>query len=186
MDSLKIKTPLNTKVVEGLVIGQKVLISGVIFTARDQAHKRIYDIIKNGKKLPFNLTNEVIYYVGPTPAPENRVIGSAGPTTSGRMDAYAPLLIEAGLRGMIGKGTRSEAVIESMKLNKSVYFAAIGGAGALISDCIIESKVIAFEDLGTEAVHRLVVKDLPTIVAIDSKGNNLYEEGIDNYFKKRF
>jgi len=184
METIRIETPLKSDELEQLAAGQKVLISGVIYTARDQAHKRLFNLIKEGKELPFDFKNQVIYYVGPTPAPENRVIGSAGPTTSGRMDEYTPLLIEKGLKGMIGKGNRKTPVVDAIKLNKAVYFAAIGGAGALISDCIIESSIIAFEELGTEAIRRLVVKDLPTIVAIDSKGNNLYEIGIENYLGK--
>lgn len=184
MESIKIETPLTVTDTDKLTVGQKVLISGVIYTARDQAHKRLYNMIIEGKELPFELKDQIIYYVGPTPASPGRVIGSAGPTTSGRMDAYTPLILEKGLKGMIGKGNRNEAVINAIKLNKAVYFAAIGGAGALISDCIVESETIAFKDLGTEAIHKLVVKDLPTIVAIDSKGNNLYELGTESYLKK--
>lgn len=184
MESIKIKTPLSRDIINKLKVGQRVLISGTIYTARDQAHKRLYNMIVEGLELPFELKNSTIYYVGPTPAPEGRAIGSAGPTTSGRMDEYAPLLIDKGLRGMIGKGNRSSQVIDAIKDKGAVYFAAIGGAGALISDCIEKSKVIAFEDLGPEAIHKLIVKDLPTIVAIDSEGNNLYEIGRDNYLQK--
>lgn len=184
MESIRIETPLSKGKIESLCVGQKVLISGVIYTARDQAHKRLFDLIKQGKELPFEVKDQIIYYVGPTPAPKDKVIGSAGPTTSGRMDQYTPMLIERGLKGMIGKGDRGQAVISSMKKMGAVYFAAIGGTGALISDCIIKCEVIAFGDLGSEAIHKLVVKDLPTIVAIDTTGNNLYEVGIYKYLNQ--
>ncbi|MGM0379499.1 MAG: Fe-S-containing hydro-lyase [Bacillota bacterium] len=171
----KIKTPLTKEKVKNLKAGDNILLSGTIYTARDQAHKRLNDLIKKGKDLPFNLKNQIIYYVGPAPAKPGEVIGSAGPTTSYRMDDLTIPLLKLGLKGMIGKGTRSKEVIKAMKDTNSLYFAAIGGAGALISDCIISSKVIAFEDLQTEAIRKLEVKDLPLIVVIDSNKNNLYE-----------
>lgn len=171
----KIKTPLTKEKVKNLKAGDNILLSGTIYTARDQAHKRLNDLIKKGKDLPFNLKNQIIYYVGPAPAKPGEVIGSAGPTTSYRMDDLTIPLLKLGLKGMIGKGTRSKKVIKAMKDTNSLYFAAIGGAGALISDCIISSKVIAFEDLQTEAIRKLEVKDLPLIVVIDSNKNNLYE-----------
>ena len=154
--------------------GDRVRLSGTIYTARDAAHKRMVEALREGRKIPIPLQDAVIYYVGPTPAPPGRPIGAAGPTTSYRMDAYAPTLLDLGQSGMIGKGMRSGEVIEAMKRNGAVYFAAIGGAGALISRCIKEAEVIAYEDLGAEAVRRLTVKDMPLIVAIDSLGNNLY------------
>ena len=171
----KISTPLTKEKVEKLKSGDNILLSGTIYTARDQAHKRLNDLIKNGKDLPFDLKNQIIYYVGPAPAKPGEVIGSAGPTTSYRMDDLTIPLLKLGLKGMIGKGTRSKKVIKAMKDSKSLYFAAIGGAGALISDCIISSKIIAFEDLQTEAIRKLEVKNLPLIVVIDSNENNLYE-----------
>ena len=150
--------------------------TGTIYTARDAAHKRIYDAILNEEKIPFSLEDNIVYYMGPSPARPGSVIGSAGPTTSSRMDKYTPALLNKGLRGMIGKGIRSQEVINSIIKNKAIYFIAIGGAGALLSKSIKESKVIAYEDLGTEAVHELYVERFPVIVAIDSKGNNLYEK----------
>ncbi len=170
-----INTPLNTKVINELNIGDYVYISGTIYTARDAAHKRMYDSILKGEEIPFDVSNQIIYYLGPSPAREGQVIGSAGPTTSSRMDKYTPLLLELGLKGMIGKGKRSYQVIESMKDNNAIYFSAIGGAGALLSKCIISSKIIAYEDLGTEAIRELVIKELPVIVTIDHQGNNIYE-----------
>ncbi len=170
-----IKTPLNTEVVNGLEAGDYVYITGTIYTARDAAHKRLFETMKEGKRIPFDLVNNIIYYLGPTPEREGQVIGSAGPTTSSRMDKYTPLLLDNGLKGMIGKGKRSKEVIEAMVRNKAVYFAAVGGAGALLSKKIKASKVIAYDDLGTEAIRELYVEDFPVIVVIDSQGNNLYE-----------
>lgn len=170
-----IKTPLTTAKVEDLNAGDYVFITGTIYTARDAAHKRMFETMNEGKQIPFNLEDNIIYYLGPTPAREGQVIGSAGPTTSSRMDKYTPLLLNHGLKGMIGKGKRSREVVESMVKNKAVYFAAVGGAGALLSKRIKESKVIAYDDLGTEAIRELYVEDFPVIVVIDSKGNNLYE-----------
>jgi fumarate hydratase subunit beta len=168
-------TPLTTEKVEKLNAGDYVYITGTIYTARDAAHKRMYETMTEGKDIPFDLKNNIIYYLGPTPEREGQVIGSAGPTTSSRMDKYTPLLLNHGLKGMIGKGKRNKDVIEAMIKNKAVYFAAIGGAGALLSKKIKASKVIAYDDLGTEAIRELYVENFPVIVVIDSKGNNLYE-----------
>lgn len=172
-----IQTPLSDEVVSGLTAGEAVLISGIIYTARDAAHKLMIRCLDEGIPLPFRMEGQVIYYVGPCPAPPGKVIGSAGPTTSGRMDAYAPRLLDLGLKGMIGKGSRNEAVIAAMKRNGAVYFGAIGGAAALMARCVLEEEVIAFPELGTEAVRRLLVRDLPAFVVIDSKGGNFYETG---------
>lgn len=167
--------PLTKEKVAGLRAGDYVYLTGIIYTARDAAHKRMYEALEAGYSLPFDLADNVIYYLGPTPPREGQVIGSAGPTTSSRMDKYTPRMLDLGLRGMIGKGLRSKEVIDSMKKNKAVYFAAIGGAGALLSKKILSARVIAYDDLGTEAVRELYVEDFPVIVAIDSEGNNLYE-----------
>lgn len=170
-----IKTPLTENVVEELRAGDYVYITGTIYTARDAAHKRMYETMLEGGSLPISLTNNIIYYLGPTPARKGQIIGSAGPTTSSRMDKYTPLMLDNGLKGMIGKGKRSKEVIDSMIKNKAVYFAAIGGAGALLSRRIKASRVIAYDDLGTEAIREIYVEEFPVIVVIDSKGNNLYE-----------
>jgi fumarate hydratase subunit beta len=170
-----ITTPLITQKVEELNSGDYVYITGTIYTARDAAHQRMYETMKDGKKPPFDLQNNIIYYLGPTPEREGQVIGSAGPTTSSRMDKYTPLLLDHGLKGMIGKGKRNKEVIDAMVKNKAVYFAAVGGAGALLSKRIKASKIIAYDDLGTEAIRELYVEDFPVIVVVDSKGNNLYE-----------
>lgn len=170
-----ISTPLTREKVEDLRAGDYVYITGTIYTARDAAHKRIYDTMKEGKSIPFDLSNNIVYYLGPTPERKGQVIGSAGPTTSSRMDKYTPLLLDHGLKGMIGKGKRNQDVIDSMIKNKAVYFAAVGGAGALLSKKIKSSKVIAYDDLGTEAIRELYVEDFPVIVVIDYLGNNLYE-----------
>ena len=167
--------PLTNEKVEDLKSGDYVYITGTIYTARDAAHKRMYDTMLDGNDIPINLSDTIIYYLGPTPEREGQVIGSAGPTTSSRMDKYTPLLLDNGLKGMIGKGRRSKEVINSMIKNKAVYFAAVGGAGALLSKKIKASKVIAYDDLGTEAIRELYVEDFPVIVVIDSLGNNLYE-----------
>ena len=177
----KITMPLTAEKAAELHCGDNVLLSGVIYTGRDAAHKRLTELIDAGKELPFDVKDSVIYYVGPAPAKPGQVIGSAGPTTSYRMDAYAPALLDLGLKGMIGKGKRSPEVIESMKKNGAVYFGAIGGCGALLARCIKKAEVICYEDLGAEAVRRLEVENLPAVVVIDSKGNNLYEEGRKNY-----
>lgn len=177
----KINAPLDMETVNTLKAGDYVYISGTIYTARDAAHKRMYESILSGNDIPMDLKNNIIYYLGPTPAKPGMVIGSAGPTTSSRMDKYTPLLLEKGLKGMIGKGKRSKEVVEAMKKEKAVYFAAIGGAGALLSKCIKKSEVIAYDDLGTEAVRRLEVEDFPSIVVIDSEGNNLYETAVEDF-----
>ena len=170
-----IKAPIDDEVVNSLKAGDYVYITGTIYTARDAAHKRMYEAINNGESIPFELKNNIIYYLGPSPAREGQVIGSAGPTTSSRMDKYTPLLLEHGLKGMIGKGKRSNEVIKSMHKNNAVYFAAIGGAGALLSKCIKKAEVIAYDDLGTEAIRKLYVENLPTIVVIDNQENNMYD-----------
>ena len=170
-----ITAPFCGQIAEELHSGDYVYITGTIYTARDAAHKRMSEALAEGKPLPFDVKNNLIYYMGPSPARENRPIGSAGPTTAGRMDKYTPALLGLGLKGMIGKGKRSQEVKRAIVHNKAVYFAAVGGAGALLSKSIISSEVIAYEDLGTEAIRRLQVKDFPVIVVIDSDGNDLYE-----------
>ena len=180
-EPIRLKTPLREQDVQRLRIGDRVLINGVIYTGRDAAHKRLFDLLKEGKDLPFDIKGQIIYYVGPTPAKPGHVLGSAGPTTSYRMDAYAPVLIERGLKGMIGKGMRSEAVKEAMKKYQAVYFAATGGAGALLAKRIKKAEVVAYEDLGTEAIRRLEVDDFPVIVVNDIHGNDLYVEGEKKY-----
>lgn len=177
----KITTPLTFEKTKDLRSGDNVLISGVIYTGRDAAHKRLCELLAEGKDLPIDVKDAIIYYVGPAPAQPGQVIGSAGPTTSYRMDAYAPALLDRGLKGMIGKGKRSDEVVESMKKNGAVYFGAIGGAGALLAKCIKKAEVVAYEDLGAEAIRRLEVEDLPATVIIDSQGNNLYEQGRAEY-----
>jgi len=177
----KIKTPLTDEVVSSLVIGDEVLLSGIVYTARDAAHKRLVELINKGEPLPIELKGQVIYFVGPTPPPPGKVIGSAGPTTSYRMDPYSPLLIEHGLKGMIGKGEMGEKVVEAMKRFKAVYFAAVGGAGALLSQRIVSAQVVAYEDLGPEAIRELRVKDFPIVVAQDSFGGNLFVSGTEKY-----
>lgn len=169
-----IEAPFNSEIAKSLRAGDYVYITGIIYTARDAAHKRMDEALINDEALPIQLQNNVIYYMGPSPAREGRVIGSAGPTTSSRMDKYTPKLLDKGLVGMIGKGKRSREVIDSIVKNGAVYFAAVGGAGALLSKCIVESKVIAYDDLGTEAIRELKVENFPVIVVIDSSGNNLY------------
>ncbi len=178
-----INAPLSQEVIMDLKAGDYVYITGTIYTARDAAHKRMSESLEKGEKLPFDMKDTIIYYLGPSPARPDQVIGSAGPTTSSRMDKYTPDLLDRGLKGMIGKGKRSIQVIDSMKKNQCVYFAAIGGAGALLSKCIRSSEVIAYEDLGTEAVRKLYVKELPVVVVIDSYGNNLYETAAEIYKK---
>ncbi len=176
-----IKAPLTKETIEELNAGDYVYITGTIYTARDAAHKRLFDAMNEKKEIPLCLQNNIIYYLGPTPAKEGQVIGSAGPTTSSRMDKYTPLLLEKGLKGMIGKGKRSEEVIQSIIKNNAVYFAAVGGAGALLSKCIKKSEVIAYDDLGTEAIRKLEVEFFPVIVVVDCKGNNLYETATTEY-----
>lgn len=176
-----ITAPLQQDTVRSLRAGDYVYITGTIYTARDAAHKRMSETLDEGGKLPFDLEGNVIYYMGPSPAREGRTIGSAGPTTASRMDKYTPRLLDMGLKGMIGKGKRSEDVRQAVIRNGAVYFAAVGGAGALLSRSIESSEVIAYDDLGTEAIRRLQVKDFPVIVVIDSVGNNLYETAIREY-----
>lgn len=176
-----ITTPITSDVTKDLHAGDYVYITGIIYTARDAAHKRMYENVMNEGEFPFDLKNNIVYYLGPTPEREGQVIGSAGPTTSSRMDKYTPLLLDQGLKGMIGKGKRNQEVIESIIKNQSVYFAAVGGAGALLSKKITSSKVIAYDDLGTEAIRELYVKEFPVIVVIDSMGINLYETASKEY-----
>ncbi len=176
-----ITTPLTAEKTRELRAGDNVLISGVIYTGRDAAHKRLVELVKEGKELPVDLKDQIIYYVGPAPAKPGQAIGSAGPTTSYRMDAYAPTLLDLGLKGMIGKGKRSDEVVQSMVKNEAVYFGAIGGAGALLSKCIKKAEIVCYEDLGAEAIRRLEVENLPVVVIIDSEGNNLYELGRQQY-----
>ena len=177
------KVPLSREDARKLKSGDSCLLSGVIYTARDAAHKRLCELVAQGKELPFNVKDSVIYFVGPTPARPGEVIGSAGPTTSYRMDAYSPKLIALGQTGMIGKGKRSQEVIASMKEHGAVYFGAIGGCGALLSQCIKKSEIVAYEDLGAEAIRRLEVENFPVVVVIDSEGNNLYETGPLTYLE---
>lgn len=176
-----IKVPLSEEDALSLKTGDYVYLTGTIYTARDAAHKRMYEMLDKGEALPIDMKDTVIYYMGPSPAREGRAIGSAGPTTASRMDKYAPALLDLGLRGMIGKGKRLQAVKEAIVRNKAVYFAAVGGAGALLSRSIISSEVVAYADLGTEAIRKLEVKDFPVIVVIDSQGNDLYETAILEY-----
>jgi fumarate hydratase subunit beta len=182
--AIHLKAPVDHEQLISLKAGDEVLISGTIYTARDAAHKRMMGLIESGSPLPFDIKGQIIYYVGPCPAPPGKVIGSAGPTTSGRMDAYTPKLIEMGLKGMIGKGARSREVVEAIKKHGAVYFGATGGAAALIASCIKKAEVIAFEDLGTEAVRRLEVKNMPCTVVIDTWGNDLYITGRARYERK--
>ena len=180
-----ITAPLTKEAAAQLRAGENVLLSGTVYTARDAAHKRFCELVAAGKPLPFPIEGSVIYYVGPSPARPGQPIGSAGPTTSYRMDAYAPTLLDLGELGMIGKGKRGPAVIEAMKRNGAVYFGAIGGAGALLSRCVKSAELVCYEDLGAEAVRRLVVQDLPLTVVIDSQGGNLYETGRTAYLAQR-
>jgi len=183
MEIRRIATPLENGVVEALKTGEKVLISGYIYTARDAAHKRFIDALSKGEALPFDIKNQVIYYCGPSPASPGRVIGACGPTTSSRMDLYAPKLLSLGLKGMIGKGKRSQSVKDAVKQYKAIYFGATGGAGALLSKSVISCEVIAYEELGPEAVRKLGVKDMPLFVINDIYGNDLYETGMLKYGK---
>lgn len=183
MERKRINAPLSQGDIESLRAGDLVQITGTIYTARDAAHKRLIESLERGENLPFSTEGNIIYYVGPTPAKGNQVIGSAGPTTSGRMDKYTPTLLNLGLKGMIGKGLRTKEVKDSIKQNKAIYFAAVGGAAALISKKITKSEVIAYEDLGTEGIRKLEVVDFPVIVAIDSYGNDYYEQGRNKYLK---
>ena len=179
-----INAPLNEDITKSLHSGDMVYITGTIYTARDAAHKRMYEALRAGNELPFDIKNNIIYYMGPSPAREGRPIGSAGPTTASRMDKYAPKLLDLGQKGMIGKGRRSEAVRDAIIRNKAVYFAAVGGAGALLSKAIVSSKVVAYDDLGTEAIRELEVKDFPVIVVIDKEGRNLYDIAKEQYSRE--
>jgi fumarate hydratase subunit beta len=183
-ETKKITPPLSDKDVEDLRIGDKVSITGIIYTARDAAHKRFVELLDQGKELPVDLKGQIVYYVGPSPPKPGQVIGSAGPTTSTRMDAYTPKLLEYGLKGMIGKGTRSKSVLDAMQKHKAVYLIAVGGAAALLSKRIKEAKVVAYEDLGTEALRMLKVEDFPVVVANDAHGGDLYEEGMKKYSRE--
>ena len=181
--AIKVTAPLSREEARKLRSGDSCLISGVIYTARDAAHKRLCELVAQGKELPLDIKDAVIYFVGPTPAKEGQAIDSAGPTTSYRMDAYSPTLIAQGQTGMIGKGKRGPEVVAAMKEHGAVYFGAIGGCGALLSKCIKKAEVIAYEDLGAEAIRRLEVEDFPAVVIIDSQGNNLYETGRTAYLE---
>ncbi|WP_448861798.1 Fe-S-containing hydro-lyase [Clostridium sp.] len=176
-----ITAPIDRETLKSLHAGDYVYISGTIYTARDAAHKRMIETLDEGRELPLDLKDNVIYYMGPSPAREGRPIGSAGPTTASRMDKYTPRLLDLGMGAMIGKGKRSQAVIDAIVRNGAVYFAAVGGAGAILSKCIKESEVIAYDDLGTEAIRKLMVENMPMIVVIDSEGNNLYETAVKEY-----
>jgi fumarate hydratase subunit beta len=178
-----INTPLTDETAKSLRAGDRVLLNGIIYTGRDAAHKRLVEMLDKGEDLPMDIKDQTIYYVGPCPAKPGQAIGSAGPTTSGRMDAYTPQLMDAGLRGMIGKGLRSKAVVDSIIKHNGVYFAAIGGAGALLAEAIKEAEVIAFPDLGAEAIYKLRVENFPVTVIIDSEGNDLYKSGKEQYKK---
>ena len=184
MATRTLSTPLCRDIINSLNCGDTVLLTGTVYTARDAAHARLIESIRQGKALPFPIENAIIYYVGPTPAKVGQAIGSAGPTTSSRMDIFTPELISAGLSAMIGKGARSSEVIEAMQTHTAVYFGALGGAGALLSQCVESSKVIAYDDLGTEAIRKLKVKNMPLTVVIDSKGNDLYKKGRTEYLQE--
>ncbi|MGI1657735.1 MAG: Fe-S-containing hydro-lyase [Desulfitobacterium sp.] len=183
-EQIRIELPLTQDKVAGLHSGDSVLLSGIVYTGRDAAHKKMVEALDRGEELPFDVRDQVIYFVGPTPPKPGQVIGSAGPTTSGRMDAYSPKLIERGLTGMIGKGLRSPEVIATMKKHGAVYFGAIGGSGALLAKRIVSAEVIAYPELGTEAIRKLEVKDFPVMVVIDKDGNDLYESGKAQYRKE--
>lgn len=176
-----INLPITEEIASGLRAGDYVYLTGTMYVARDAAHKRMIEALKDGRGLPIEIRNSTIYYMGPSPAREGRPIGSAGPTTASRMDKYAPTLLDLGLKAMIGKGKRSQEVIDAIIRNKAVYFAAVGGAGALLSKCITKSEIVCYDDLGAEAVRRIDVKDFPVIVVIDAKGNNLYETAVKEF-----
>ena len=185
METLQITSPIDAKTIEKLTVGTQVLISGVVYTARDAAHHRLTQSLDKGERLPVNLRGQTIYYVGPTPARPGQVIGSAGPTTSSRMDMYTPRLIAAGIRAMIGKGNRSPAVRESLQKHKAIYLVAIGGTGALLAQCIKRAEVVAYEDLGTEAIRKLTVENFPAIVANDIYGEDIFEQGKAKYRREK-
>lgn len=177
----RIQTPITEEVTKDLKSGDYVYITGTIYVARDAAHKKMMEVLERNEELPINIKNSTIYYMGPSPAREGRPIGSAGPTTATRMDKYAPTLLDLGEKAMIGKGKRSKEVIDAIVRNKAVYFAAVGGAGALLSKCIKKSEIVCYEELGAEAIRKLEVEDFPAIVVVDSQGNNLYETSIKEY-----
>ncbi|BCJ86389.1 Fe-S-containing hydro-lyase [Effusibacillus dendaii] len=181
MSAKQITTPLTEETISTLRAGDRVLISGTVYTARDAAHKRMIELLERGEKLPIDIQGQTIYYVGPTPAKPGQVIGSAGPTTSGRMDKYAPTLLDLGLKGMIGKGYRNQEVKDSIVKNKAVYFAAVGGSGALLARAIKSQEIVAYEDLGPEAIRRLTIENFPAVVINDMYGNDLYMEGKEKY-----
>lgn len=181
MQEIKIRLPLRDEVIEKLRAGDYVYLKGDLYVARDAAHKRLMDLIKAGKKLPISLEGETIYYMGPSPAREGQIIGSAGPTTASRMDKYTPTLLDLGLKGMVGKGKRSQEVLDAIVRDHAIYFAAVGGAGALLSKCIRKSEIVCYEDLGAEAIRRITVEAFPLVVLIDCKGNNLYEAASREY-----
>ena len=185
MKTINISSPIDAQIIDKLTVGTQVLISGVIYTARDMAHRRLIQALDKGEKLPFSLDGQTLYYVGPSPAPPGKVIGSAGPTTSSRMDIYTPRLLAAGGRAMIGKGSRSQEVREAIQKHKAVYFATIGGAGALLARAIKQAEVIAYEDMGTGAIFRLEVEGFPAIVANDIYGGDLFEQGKREYQRER-
>lgn len=183
MEAMAVSSPIDAAVLEKLTVGTRVLISGALYTARDAAHRRLVDALARGEKLPLDLKGQTLYYMGPSPARPGEVIGSAGPTTSGRMDRYTPPLLEAGLKVMLGKGGRSSDVVEAIKKHRAVYLATIGGAGALLAEAIKKAEVIAYEDLGAEAIMRLEVKDFPAVVAVDMYGGDLFKQGRARYQK---
>lgn len=176
-----LSAPFTDDTLRTLNAGDMVYISGVIYTARDAAHKRLFEMLERGEDMPFDFTGQVVYYAGPAPAKPGKPIGSVGPTTGGRMDAYSPTLIANGLKVMIGKGTRSDEVVDAIVNHTGVYFAAIGGAAALMAKCVVSAEMVAFEELGTEAIRKLVVEELPVVVAVDSKGNDIYKQAIEKY-----
>ncbi len=181
---IHLHTPLKAEDIEQLNVGDKVLISGIVYTARDAAHKRLVELLAQGEDLPFDIRGQIIYFVGPSPAPPGKPIGSAGPTTSYRMDPYSPILLDAGLKGMIGKGPRGQAVIDSLVKNRAVYFAAIGGAAVVTAQSVKAARIIAYEDLGAEAIRELQVEDFPVFVANDTKGNDIYKIGVEKYHRE--
>ena len=183
-EAKKITLPLTKELAKSLKAGDSVLLTGTIYTSRDAGHKRMCEALQNNEKLPIDLKNNVIYYMGPSPAREGRAIGSAGPTTASRMDKYAPRLLDLGQKAMIGKGKRTKEVLDAVVRNKAVYFAAVGGAGALLSKCITKSEIVCYEDLGAEAIRKIEIKDFPVIVVADCHGNNLYETAIMEYATK--
>lgn len=184
MKKIKVQLPMSDSFAETLRASDFLLLSGVLYTGRDAAHLRMQKTLDAGEALPVDLEGQILYYVGPTPAPPGHAVGSAGPTSAYRMDRVTPMLLERGLQGMIGKGTRGEAVIEAMKKHRALYFTAVGGAAALISKSILKSEVVAYEDLGPEAIHRYVVEDFPVLLTIDMYGNNLYEDGPAAFLKQ--